>query len=103
MRYSVTMVATETAIPIAELAFHVEERGFDGLWLPDHTHIPTSRRTPYPQGGELPDRYLHQIDPLVGLSMSAAATARIRIGTGVLLLAQRDPIATAKALATLDL
>jgi probable F420-dependent oxidoreductase len=102
MRYSVTMVATDTALPMAELATAVEERGLDGLWLPDHTHMPVSRTTPYPQGGDLPERYKRIIDPFVGLAMAAAVTTRIRIGTGILLVAQRDPIVTAKALATLD-
>ena len=105
MRVSVTMVATGRAagtIGVVELARAVEARGFDGLWFPDHTHIPVSRASAYPLGGELPDRYLHMVDPLVALATAAAVTARIRVGTGVLLAAQRDPIVTAKALATTD-
>jgi probable F420-dependent oxidoreductase len=102
MRHSVTMVATDRAISVRELAVAVEERGLDGLWLPDHTHIPVSRRSPYPLGGELPERYIRQIDPIVGLAMAAAVTDRIRLGTGILLVCQRDPLITAKALATLD-
>jgi probable F420-dependent oxidoreductase len=102
MRYSVTMVATDRGLGIADLARAVEERGLDGIWLPDHTHIPVSRQTPYPLGGELPERYLRTLDPLTSLAMAAAVTSRIRVGTGVLLAAQRDPIVTAKALATID-
>ena len=102
MRYSVTMVATDAGLPIADVARAVEECGLDGLWLPDHTHIPVSRQTPYPLGGGLPERYRRTVDPLTALAMAAAVTSRIRIGTGVLLAAQRDPIVTAKALATID-
>jgi probable F420-dependent oxidoreductase len=102
MRYSVTMVATDRGLGIVDVARAVEQRGLDGLWVPDHTHIPVSRQTPYPLGGDLPERYLHLLDPLTSLAMAAAVTSRIRLGTGVLLAAQRDPIVTAKALATID-
>jgi probable F420-dependent oxidoreductase len=102
MRYSVTMVATDRGLGIADVARAVEERGLDGLWVPDHTHIPVSRQTPYPLGGELPERYQRNLDPLAALAMAAAVTTRIRVGTGVLLAAQRDPVVTAKALATVD-
>ncbi|HEX3965093.1 MAG TPA: LLM class F420-dependent oxidoreductase [Trebonia sp.] len=102
MRYSVAVIATDRGPGIAGVAAAVEERGLDGLWLPDHTHIPVSRQTPYPLGGELPGHYARVLDPLTGLAMAAAVTERIRIGTGVLLPAQRDPIVTAKALATID-
>ena len=102
MRYSVTMVATDRGLGIADVARAVEERGLDGIWLPDHTHIPVTRQTPYPLGGELPERYRRTLDPLAALAMAAAVTSRIRVGTGVLLAAQRDPIVTAKALATID-
>jgi probable F420-dependent oxidoreductase len=102
LRYSVTMVATDRCLAIADLARAAEERGLDGLWVPDHTHIPVSRQTPYPLGGELPERYQRNLDPLASLAMAAAVTSRIRVGTGVLLAAQRDPIVTAKALATID-
>jgi probable F420-dependent oxidoreductase len=102
LRYAITMVATDCGLGIADIARAVEERGLDGLWVPDHTHIPVSRQTPYPLGGDLPERYLHLLDPLTSLAMAAAVTSRIRVGTGVLLAAQRDPIVTAKALATID-
>jgi probable F420-dependent oxidoreductase len=102
VRYSVTIVATDRSIGMVEFARAVEDRGFDGLWLPDHTHIPTSRGSPYPLGGELPERYKRNLEPLVALAMAAAVTTKIRVGSGVLLAALRDPIVTAKALATLD-
>jgi len=85
------------------VAVAAEERGFDSLYLPEHTHIPVSRRTQYAGGpGELPEEYKRTLDPLVALSFAAAATTRLRVGTGILLAAQRDPIVTAKAIATLD-
>jgi probable F420-dependent oxidoreductase len=103
MRLGVTMFATDLAMPVQDLAVAAEERGFDSLYLPEHTHIPVSRRTP-PAGGqeELPEEYKRTLDPLVALSFAAAATRRLRVGTGILLAAQRDPIVTAKAIATLD-
>jgi probable F420-dependent oxidoreductase len=102
MRYGVTMFATDVSIGIVELAAAVEERGLDSVWLPEHTHIPTSRRTAYPGGGELPEEYTRSLDPLVALAAAASATTTVRLGTGILLAAQRDPIVTAKAVATLD-
>lgn len=102
MRISVTTVLTDRCWAVTDVARAVEERGLHGLWLPDHTHIPVSRTSPYPLGGELPERYLRNLEPLTALAMAAAVTTRIRLGTGVLLAAQRDPIVTAKALATLD-
>ncbi len=104
MRYGVTMFATDTSIGVVELARAVEERGLGSLWLPEHTHIPTSRRTPYPgrADGRLPEEYRRSLDPLVALAAAASATATLRLGTGILLAAQRDPIVTAKAVASLD-
>jgi probable F420-dependent oxidoreductase len=102
MRYSVSVVATDQSISVTALATLLEESGFDGLWLPDHTHVPVARRSPYPPGGELPERYKRTLDPLVALTSAAAVTTRLRIGTGILLAGARDPIVTAKALATLD-
>ncbi|SEF54458.1 probable F420-dependent oxidoreductase, Rv2161c family [Nonomuraea solani] len=103
MRLGVTMFATDRAMPIQDLARAAEERGFDSLYVPEHTHIPVSRRTPPAAGqDELPEEYKRTLDPLVGLSFAAAATTRLRVGTGILLAAQRDPIVTAKAIATLD-
>jgi probable F420-dependent oxidoreductase len=102
VRFSVTLVATGRGPRIADIARAVEELGLDGLWIPDHTHIPVSRESPYPLGGELPGRYRRNLEALSAVAMAAAATSRIRVGTGVLLAALRDPIVTAKALATID-
>ncbi|WP_437799162.1 LLM class flavin-dependent oxidoreductase [Sorangium sp. So ce693] len=93
----------DRGIGIVELARAVEARGFDSRYLPEHTHIPASRRTPHPAGGELPDDYRRTLDPFVALSAAAAVTSRIRLGTGICLVARRDPIVTAKEVATLDL
>ncbi|MFB9883532.1 TIGR03619 family F420-dependent LLM class oxidoreductase [Planobispora siamensis] len=103
MRLGVTMFATDTAMPVADLARAAEERGFASLYLPEHTHIPVSRRTP-PAGGQdtLPEEYRRTLDPLVALAAAAAVTGRISLGTGIMLVAQREPIVTAKAVATLD-
>jgi probable F420-dependent oxidoreductase len=102
VRFSVTLVATDRGPRVADIARAIEELGLDGLWIPDHTHIPVSRDSPYPLGGELPDRYRRNLEALSAVAMAAAATSRIRVGTGVLLAALRDPIVTAKALATID-
>ncbi|MFI6790147.1 LLM class F420-dependent oxidoreductase [Nonomuraea sp. NPDC050383] len=103
MRLGVTMFTTDRAMPVHELARAAEERGFASLYVPEHTHIPVSRRTPPPNGEEeLPESYKRTLDPLVALSYAAAVTERLRVGTGILLAAQRDPVVTAKAVATLD-
>jgi probable F420-dependent oxidoreductase len=90
-------------MPIVEVARALEERGFESLFVPEHTHIPAARRTPWPGGAELPRQYSHTLDPFVGLAAAAAATTTLRLGTGICLLPQRDPIVTAKEVATLDL
>lgn len=103
MRYGVTVMLTDKAIGIVELAKAVEERGLESVWLPEHTHIPTSRLTPPPTGDEvLAEEYLRSVDPFISLAAAAAVTTKLRLGTGVALPAQREPIVTAKALATLD-
>ncbi len=103
MRYGITMFATDVSIDIVELARAAEERGLESLWLPEHTHIPVSRRTPPPTGdAELAEEYRRCLDPLVALAAVASATSTLRLGTGILLAAQREPIVTAKAVATLD-
>jgi probable F420-dependent oxidoreductase len=79
-----------------------EERGFDSLLFPEHTHIPASRETPYPAGGELPREYSHTYDPFVALTAVAAATERIKLGTGICLIVERDPLITAKEVASVD-
>jgi probable F420-dependent oxidoreductase len=105
MRFGVTLFATDKSIGIVELARAVEERGLDSVWVPEHTHIPTSRRTPYPGSpdGVLPDEYRRCLDPFVALTAAAIAAPTIRVGTGILLVAQHDPIVTAKEVATIDL
>ncbi|WP_336211443.1 LLM class F420-dependent oxidoreductase [Nonomuraea sp. LPB2021202275-12-8] len=103
MRLGLTMFATDQSMPVHELARAAEERGFSSLFLPEHTHIPVSRRTPPANGdAELAEEYKRTHDPLVALSFAAAVTERLRLGTGILLAAQREPIVTAKAIATLD-
>ncbi len=85
-----------------ELARACEERGFESFWVGEHTHIPASRRTPYPGGGELPKPYYHMADPFVSLMAAAAVTRTIKLGTGVCLVVEHDPIVLAKTVATLD-
>lgn len=98
------MFATDRSMDIVQLAIEAEQRGFNSLWLPEHTHIPISRVTPPPTGDpELPEEYRRTLDPLVALASAASATSTIRLGTGIMLVAQREPIVTAKAIATLDL
>jgi probable F420-dependent oxidoreductase len=103
MQFGVYYFPTEYGIDIAELAQALEARGFESLFVCEHTHIPASRRTPFPGGGALPKRYAHTLDPFVALSFAAAATRRLKIGTGVCLVPQHDPIVLAKAVASLDL
>src|SRR5262249_56069873 len=93
---------TDYGIAIDELARELEARGFESLFVCEHTHIPVSRRTPFAGGGELPKRYSHTHDPFVALSFAAAATRKLKLGTGIALLPQRDPIITAKSVASLD-
>ncbi|MEX1124785.1 MAG: LLM class F420-dependent oxidoreductase [Acidimicrobiia bacterium] len=105
MEFGVFMFATDTAIRPDHLAREVEARGFDSLWFPEHSHIPVSRMTPW--GGQegappLPEHYWHAYDQFVALAYAAAATSRLKLGTGITLVAQRDPIWTAKEVATLD-
>jgi probable F420-dependent oxidoreductase len=103
MEFGVTIFLTDTSIGPAEVAGEAEARGFTSLFLPEHTHIPSARRTPAPMGEPLPEMYWHTLDPFVALTAAAGATKRIRLGTGICLVAQRDPFITAKEAATLDL
>jgi probable F420-dependent oxidoreductase len=103
MKYALSIFPTEYAIRIDELARAAEARGFESLWVPEHTHIPTSRRTPYPAGTELPKEYSHTLDPFVALSVAAAVTTKLKIGTAICLVVERDPIVLAKEVASLDL
>jgi probable F420-dependent oxidoreductase len=93
---------TDYGIDPGELGRALEERGFESLFVCEHTHIPASRQSPFPGGGDLPKRYAHTHDPFVALAFAAAATTRLKLGTGVLLVPQRDPIVTAKSVASLD-
>jgi probable F420-dependent oxidoreductase len=105
LRLGVTLLSADTTIRPDELARAAEERGFESLWLPEHSHIPASRESPWPgslTGEPLPAAYARLHDAIVGLSMAAAVTTTLRLGTSVLLLAQRDAIWTAKQIATLD-
>ena len=102
MKFGVTIFPTDYSIGPAELAKAAEERGFESLFFPEHTHIPTSRRTPWPGGGELPLEYSHSLDPFVALSAAATATEHLLIGTGVCLVIERDTITLAKEVASLD-
>ncbi|HZO80847.1 MAG TPA: LLM class F420-dependent oxidoreductase [Candidatus Binataceae bacterium] len=100
--FGVMMFPTDYAIQPIELARAVEERGLDSLYFPEHTHIPTSRRSPWPGGGDLPTEYWHTHDPFVALGAAAAVTKRIQLGTGICLVVERDPIVLAKECASLD-
>ncbi|MGH7389605.1 MAG: LLM class F420-dependent oxidoreductase [Candidatus Rokuibacteriota bacterium] len=102
MHIGVCMFNTDYAIRIEELARACEERGFESLWVPEHTHIPLSRQTPFPGGGELPREYKHTLDPFVALAAASMVTTNLKLGTGILLLIQRDTITTAKEVASLD-
>jgi probable F420-dependent oxidoreductase len=102
MLYGVAMFPTDYAVDPRVLARMVEQRGFESLFFPEHTHIPASRETPYPPGGELPDMYSHTYDPFVALTAAAAATERLLVATGICLVVERDPIVTAKEVASLD-
>jgi probable F420-dependent oxidoreductase len=103
MKIGFYFFATDLSMPLVELAQAVEQRGYESLFVPEHTHIPASRRSPWPGGAELPQEYSHTLDPFVGLAAAAAVTKALRLGTGICLLTEHDPIVTAKAVATLDL
>ncbi len=103
MKIGVFIFSTEYSIRMVKLAQALEDRGFESLFVPEHTHIPVSRRTPFPGGEPLPREYSNTLDPFVDLATAAAVTNTLRIGTGICLVSQRDPIVTAKAVASLDL
>jgi probable F420-dependent oxidoreductase len=102
VHYGLTLLPTEYSISPADLAEAAEARGFESLWFPDHSHIPVARRSPWPGGGEMPKMYSEALEPFLALAAAATATRRLALGTGVCLVVQRDPIHTAKAVATLD-
>jgi probable F420-dependent oxidoreductase len=103
MKLAAAVFPTDETLAPQEVAQLVEERGFESLWFPEHTHIPASRATPYPAGGDLPSMYWRSLDPFVALTAAAMATTKLRLGTGICLVIERDPIITAKEAASLDL
>jgi probable F420-dependent oxidoreductase len=102
MKYGVTIFPTEYSISPAELAIAAEEREFDSMWFAEHSHIPVSRKSPWPGGADLPKMYYDTYDPFVALASAASVTTRIKLATGICLVVQRDPIHTAKEVASLD-
>jgi probable F420-dependent oxidoreductase len=102
MKLGISMFVTDYSIAAAELAKAAEDLGFESLFIPEHTHIPVSRRSPWPGGAELPNEYLHTLDPFLALTAAAAVTRILRLGTGICLVIERDPITMAKEVATLD-
>jgi len=101
MKFGISLIPADYSIAPTELAIAVEQRGFESLWFPEHTHIPTSRKSPFP-GGELPEVYKKILDPFLALTAAAAVTRRIKLATGICLVVERDPIHNAKEVATLD-
>ena len=102
MKYGLAIFATDEGPSPAELAQRAETLGFESLWFPEHTHIPVARTSAAPRGGDLPREYMHTLDPFVALTAAACATQSLLVGTGICLIIERDPIATAKSVATLD-
>jgi probable F420-dependent oxidoreductase len=103
VKLAAAVFPTDETLPPQAVAQLCEERGFESLWFPEHTHIPASRATPYPAGGDLPSMYWRSLDPFVALTAAAMATTELRLGTGICLVIERDPIITAKEVASLDL
>lgn len=93
---------TDYSMPIDRLAVAAEERGFDSIWVPEHTHIPANRLTPYPGGGELPKEYSHTLDPFVALAIAAGVTSKLKLATGICLAIEHQALTLAKTVATLD-
>lgn len=102
MHLGIVSYNTEYGIRPDDCAREAEARGFESVWFPEHTHIPVNRATPFPLGGELPEQYKHFMNIFVSMTAAAAATRTIKIGAGVCLLIQHDPIVAAKAVATID-
>lgn len=102
MDVGILMFMTDYALPVTELAPALEDRGFESLWIPEHSHIPISRRSQYPAGGDLPKRYYDCMDPFPVIGAAAAATSSLKVATGICVISQRDPIQTAKSVATVD-
>jgi probable F420-dependent oxidoreductase len=102
LNFGTSMFFTDYSMAPGELGKALEERGFESVWAPEHSHIPLSRKTPFPAGGDVPKRYYDAMDPFVTLTVAAMATKALKVGTGVCLVAQRDPIQTAKLVASID-
>lgn len=102
MQFGATMFFTAYSMTPAALGRALEERGFESVWAPEHSHIPLSRKTPYPGGGPLPEKYYDTMDPFVTLTEAAAATKTLKVATGICLVSQRDPIQTAKLVSSID-
>lgn len=102
MQYGISMFPTDYSITPADLAIAMEARGFESFWAPEHSHIPVSRKSPWPGGPELPKPYYDVMDPFVALATAAAVTKKLKLATGICLVIQRDPIQTAKEICTLD-
>jgi len=102
VKFGVAIFPTDYAISMSELAPAAEQLGFESLWVAEHTHIPTSRESPWPAGGELPKHYWHTLDPFIALTAAALASKTIRVATGICLLTERDPIHAAKQAASVD-
>ena len=102
MQFGATIFPTEYAMPPGALGVALEERGFESLWVAEHSHIPADRTTPWPGGADLPQMYYDAMDPFVALTAAAATTTELKVGTGICLVIQRDPIQTAKQVASLD-
>ncbi len=102
MQAGAVMFMTDYSMPPADLAIALEERGFESVWVPEHSHIPTSRKSPWPGGPELPKMYYDAMDPFVSLAAMASVTKKLLLGTGICLVVQRDPIQLAKETASLD-
>src|SRR5581483_2009314 len=102
MHFGVLMFHTDYSMPVPALAQAMEERGFESLWAPEHSHIPLTRKTPFPGGGDLPKPYYDAMDPFVSLALAAGVTKNLKLATGVCLTIQRDTIQLAKLVASLD-
>src|SRR5260370_42614395 len=102
MKYGVVYFAADYSVRVDDMARAVEERGFGSLWLPEHTHIACSRRSPYPLGPELPREYIDGYELMVGMAVAAVASKKLLIGSSICLVVERDPIVLAKEIATID-
>ena len=102
MNFGAMMFSTDYSIRPDDAAKLLEDRGFESFWVPEHSHIPAERTSPWPGGGELPKEYWHTYDPFVALAAAAGATTNLKLGTGICLVIERDPIMTAKEVASLD-